>query len=203
MAKAKISRKSTFIDMAPMVDLAFLLITFFMLTIKFKPPSNLEIATPGSISEVPVKDKDVLKIEIDKKGRIFVGTNSINDRIATIGVINDNKKLNLSDDEIRKLALLETFGMPYAKLKSFANLDPSKRDEYLKNSDEATIPSDSTDNQLQAWLLNYRLQNNKLMPTIRADKDVPYPVVRNVIETLKKQKANRFKIITDRKAPPA
>ena len=46
MAKAKIKRHSTAIDMTAMCDVAFLLLTFFMLTAKAKPQETVIVDTP-------------------------------------------------------------------------------------------------------------------------------------------------------------
>ena len=59
MPKVKIPRKSTFIDMTPMVDMAFLLVTFFMLTTQFKPDEPVKVSQPSSISTFKVRDKEI------------------------------------------------------------------------------------------------------------------------------------------------
>jgi biopolymer transport protein ExbD len=50
MPRAKIPRKSTNIDMTAMCDVAFLLLSFFILATKFKPPEALTVVTPSSVS---------------------------------------------------------------------------------------------------------------------------------------------------------
>ena len=68
----KISRKSTWVDMTAFVDVAFLILSFFMLATKFKPPEVVKIENPKSVSSENVKDKDVLKVSFDKDGRVFI-----------------------------------------------------------------------------------------------------------------------------------
>ncbi len=46
MPKVKMPRKSTLIDMTAMCDVAFLLLTFFMLATKFKPDEPVAVVTP-------------------------------------------------------------------------------------------------------------------------------------------------------------
>ena len=45
-------RVSIRIDMTPLVDVAFLLLTFFMLTTQFKSDASVIVDTPSSISEI-------------------------------------------------------------------------------------------------------------------------------------------------------
>ncbi|MFM7079991.1 MAG: ExbD/TolR family protein, partial [Bacteroidota bacterium] len=44
--KVKQKKSTTHIDMTPMVDLAFLLLTFFMLTTTFSKPKTMEVNMP-------------------------------------------------------------------------------------------------------------------------------------------------------------
>ena len=60
MPKVKLPRKSTNIDMTAMCDVAFLLLTFFMLATKFKPDEPVVVKTPSSISEIPLPDADII-----------------------------------------------------------------------------------------------------------------------------------------------
>ncbi len=58
--KKRAKKSSTKVDMTPMVDLAFLLLTFFMLTATFNKPKTLEITFPKESTEVPTKIPDEL-----------------------------------------------------------------------------------------------------------------------------------------------
>jgi len=73
MAHIKKPRIPIRIDMTPMVDVAFLLLTFFMLTTQFKPPEELDIILPLSHSEIKLPELNVMTLLIDKSGRIFLG----------------------------------------------------------------------------------------------------------------------------------
>ncbi len=76
MPKFKPHRQGVRIDMTPLVDVAFLLLTFFMLTTKFKPAEEVTIVLPSSHSEFKLPESDVMTIEIAKDGRLFLGVDS-------------------------------------------------------------------------------------------------------------------------------
>ncbi|MBI3004601.1 MAG: biopolymer transporter ExbD, partial [Ignavibacteriales bacterium] len=76
MAKHKKGRVGIKMDMTPMVDVAFLLLTFFMLTTTFKPAEEVQIDLPSSHSEFKLPESDILMITVAKDGRIFMGVDS-------------------------------------------------------------------------------------------------------------------------------
>jgi biopolymer transport protein ExbD len=64
------------------------------------------------------------------------------------------------------------------------------------------IPYDSTDNQFDVWLYEARKTNPNMRIAIKADQETPYPVIAEVIKTLKKRKAHKFNLITSQEADP-
>lgn len=62
--------------MTPMVDVAFLLLTFFMLTTQFRPPEEVTVILPESNSNLKLPESNVMTITIEQKGRIFLGFDS-------------------------------------------------------------------------------------------------------------------------------
>ncbi|MDZ4838991.1 MAG: biopolymer transporter ExbD [Bacteroidota bacterium] len=97
--KPKAKKMSTHIDMTPMVDLAFLLLTFFMLTTTFSKPKTMEIAMPEKPkdnTDVPqVNEKKVLNLVLAENNRIFayVGLKPTEDVV---------EELNYSENSLRK-----------------------------------------------------------------------------------------------------
>ena len=73
MPKVKLKRKSTAIDMTAMCDVAFLLLTFFMLTSNFTQKEPVTVNTPSSISEIKIPDTNIMLILVDSKGKVFMG----------------------------------------------------------------------------------------------------------------------------------
>jgi biopolymer transport protein ExbD len=76
MPKVKRKRYGVLIDMTPLVDVAFLLLTFFMLTTQFKPPEEVTIELPASHSQYKLPETDVMTLSLSKDGRIFLGLDS-------------------------------------------------------------------------------------------------------------------------------
>jgi len=76
MPKIKVRRVGIRIDMTPLVDIAFLLLTFFMMTTQFKPMEEVEIVLPSSHSEFKLPESNVMTVNLSKDGRIFLGVDS-------------------------------------------------------------------------------------------------------------------------------
>ena len=76
MPKIKKKRINVAIDNTPLVDVGFLLLTFFMLTTSFRPPEEVQIILPSSHSAFKLPDSDVMTITISEDNRIFLGFDS-------------------------------------------------------------------------------------------------------------------------------
>ena len=71
MSAKKMKRIGVKIDMTPMVDVAFLLLIFFMSTSQFDPPQKAPITLPDSHSNLKVPDSDVMVLAIDKESNLY------------------------------------------------------------------------------------------------------------------------------------
>lgn len=72
MAKIKKHRVGVKLDMTPMVDVAFLLLTFFMLTTTFRPPEEVSVTVPDSHSQLKLPTASVITITVSKDKRIWM-----------------------------------------------------------------------------------------------------------------------------------
>ncbi len=204
MPKLKMPRKSTHVDMTAMCDVAFLLLTFFMLATKFKPDEPVTVTTPNSISEIPLPDADIMMITVDPKGRIFFSVDNPKVREDLINDMDEYKKLGLTDAEKRAFAVGASVGVPFSQLKSYLAADPNQQKEFDKTA--TGIPTDTTveseKNELAAWIRTARNANPKLRITIKADADAGYPDIKKIISTLEGWKIFKFNLITGLKAVP-
>lgn len=197
MPKVKVPRKNISMDMTAMCDMAFLLLTFFMLTTKFKPQEAVAVDIPASISEIKLPDTDVMIISVDKNGGVYFGIDGKNTRISMLEKIGTKYGVAFTDEEKAEFSLMPSFGAPISSLKMVLQTKHDQRGS-LQNG----IPSDSTANELKDWINHARLSNPKLRIAIKGDKDVDYNVVSNVIATLQAQKINKFNLITTMEGRP-
>jgi biopolymer transport protein ExbD len=203
MPKLTMPKKSTSIDMTALCDFTLLLLTFFIMSSKFKPQEPVEVRTPASTStkEIPM---GFLQITLDKDGRVFFAVDNINVKRSVITDINTNKGLGLSENEINNYINGPSVGVPFTRLKSYLALTPSQQSDYDKQA--PGIPTDTTGNfttnELAYWIQTTRLQLPQARIVIKADGDAPYPEINKIISTLGKMKIFRFSFITNAKAIP-
>ena len=193
MGKVKVHRSSTSIDMTPMVDLAFLLVTFFMLTTKFAPEEPMAVDMPTSVSEIKLPDTDILTISISKEGIVFFNMDGKYNRQELLSKMGEKYGIQFTPQETNSFAVLSSLGVPIGSLKQFLSMAAEER----KLVRQPGIPSDSLNNELADWIMLSRTTNPKLRIAIKGDRDADYPVVKNVITTLIDRKVNRFNLITN------
>lgn len=75
--KKRAKKQSTRVDMTPMVDLAFLLLTFFVLTSTFSKPKSMELSMPappeGDVKQTEVKNGVTFLLTKDDRIFYYVG----------------------------------------------------------------------------------------------------------------------------------
>ena len=76
MPKHKKKRLGTRIDMTPMVDVALLLLTFFMMTTQFKPPEDVEVIIPASHSQIKLPESHIMMVYVNREGKIYLGVDA-------------------------------------------------------------------------------------------------------------------------------
>ncbi|MBL7996463.1 biopolymer transporter ExbD [bacterium] len=86
MAKIKKHRVGVNLDMTPMVDVAFLLLTFFMLATTFRPPEEVSVTVPDSHSQLKLPVANVITLSITKEKRIWMDVDAQVVRAKIFGV---------------------------------------------------------------------------------------------------------------------
>ena len=203
MPRVKIPRKSTAIDMTAMCDVAFLLLTFFILTAKPRTDDPVPVDIPSSTKDLQLPESNIAILTIGQK-KIFMGIEGAETRKQTLQQMGEKYKISFTQDETNVFSALPNFGVPIGSLKQF--LDMSGEDR--KKISQPGIPIDTTDtNELFDWVKEARkvtasLNNVDMRVAIKGDSKEEYPTIGMLIKVLQKQKVNKFDLITNIKAIP-
>jgi biopolymer transport protein ExbD len=192
----KTSKKAASIDMTAMCDVAFLLLTFFILTATAKIPEALPVDTPASTVQTKLPESDLATLTIGK-GKVFFDLKGREVRKRTLELMGQKYGLEFSDDEKEKFALMEGFGVPIQNLKQIIGMKASDRSK----AGQPGVPKDSLDNQLKEWVYNARIANietndKELQIAIKGDAKEEYPAIKKVMDILQDQKINSFSLVT-------
>ena len=196
MAKVKMTKKMTAIDMTAMCDVAFLLLTFFILTATAKQPEPLPVDTPSSTVQTKLPETDLAMITVGK-GKVFYDLKGRDVRKRTLELMAEKYSLTFTDDEAEKFALMEGFGVPIGNLKQIIAMKSADR---IK-ANQPGVPKDSLDNQLKDWIYNSRIANieindKELQIAIKGDAKEEYPQIKKIMDILQDQKINSFNLVT-------
>ncbi|MES2429580.1 MAG: biopolymer transporter ExbD [Bacteroidota bacterium] len=204
MGRAKLPRKSTIIDMTAMCDVAFLLLSFFILATKQKPPEAVAVAAPNSVSSKAAPEKSFL-ITLTKEGKCFLMLGDDTKKVDILNDINATRGLNLTGGEIAKLSKMPYIGMPLGQIKGLLGIDQA-----IPASRLPGIPvGDSTNNELTYWIKSitnvYAGTDQKELEEkilIKGDQEALYPVFKNIKQALKRNSLYKFRIVTNGEAAP-
>ncbi|NTW68976.1 MAG: biopolymer transporter ExbD [Chlorobiaceae bacterium] len=170
MSRIKAKRVGFRLDMTPMVDVAFLLLTFFMLTTKFRPPEVVRIDLPSSHSDLKLPESDVLTVTVSGDNTFFMGVSSQQSREKIFHSVVKQKLIAAKfspaavQDSLKQFKLADSF--------------PVQRDE------------------LDRFVVMARFADQKLRPVVRADSDASFDAVNHVIKVYKKANLLTFNLVT-------
>nr|WP_294785440.1 biopolymer transporter ExbD [uncultured Flavobacterium sp.] len=199
MAKIKMKKKSTSTDMTAMCDVAFLLLTFFILTATAKVPEALPVDMPSSVAQTKLPDSDLAIITIGK-GKVFFDIKGREVRKRTLEGMGAKYGIEFSEEDKTKFALMDDFGVPITGLKQIIDMKAADRTK----AEQPGIPLDSLDNQLKEWLLISRratidLDDKELQIAIKGDAKEEYPKIKKIMDILQDQKINSFNLVTGKR----
>lgn len=176
-----------------MVDLAFLLVTFFMLTTTFAPDEPVIVDTPKSESEIILPDKDRMIITVADDGRVFFDMDNQHNRQRMLQDMGAKYGVGFTAEQLRAFSIMQGFGLPIRALPQFLDMSPEDRNRVVQPG----IPVDSLNNELADWVVYARMTNpSKLRIAIKGDRDANYKIMKRVIDTLIDRKILRFNLIT-------
>jgi biopolymer transport protein ExbD len=199
MARAKIKRGSTSVDMTPMCDVAFLLLTFFILAAKFKPPDVIEVVTPASVSTKVSPQKDYLTVTISKDNKVFLSMDP-NIKGDVLDELGKERNMSFSAQDKQNFIDAQFIATPISQLTQFDQLKP----EQINATNLPGIPVDSTNNELASWIsaaVNVRM-GQTLNYLIKGDAEAKYETFEKVIDGFKKNDIYKYNLVTSAESIP-
>ena len=204
MPKVKIPRKSTIVDMTAMCDVAFLLLSFFILATKQKPPEVLTVQTPNSISSKAAPDKSII-ITLTADGRSFLTIGDDTKKMAILENINQTRSLGLNGAELDKWKKQEFIGLPLNQIKSYLDMN-----SVIPADKMGGIPiKDTINNEMVDWIRSitnvYKGEDQKKleqMILVKGDNEASYPLFKNIKYAFKKNDIFKFRIVTNGEPVP-
>jgi len=200
MPKVKVPRKSTIVDMTAMCDVSFLLLTFFILTAKFKPQSIVAVDVPTARTTKPVDN--AITITVNTEGKAFI---SVKEKSTRYSMLEKLIEFNgdhypgikdLTEKQKEFFSLSDTWGSDINLTKQVTAMDGMQFKKYQEEQ-MAGIPYDSTDNQLGDWVMAARYATGgDIKIAIKGDKNSNVEYVKEVIKRLTEKDIHRFVLIT-------
>ena len=183
--------------MNPMVDMAFLLVSFFMMTTTFKADLPEEVIIPPSTSELKLPENELCTVTLGESGSVYFAIDNKFQRRRMLQAMGERHGVTFTEAQKDAFSLTPAFGVPIVDMPAFL-------DARLSHTpfDQPGIPL-GDQGELRDWLLTARMVNPKLRFAINADGRVKYPVVHEVFEILRDLNITRFNLVTDTKLSDA
>jgi biopolymer transport protein ExbD len=201
MPKVKIPRKSTAVDMTAMCDVAFLLLSFFILATKQKPPEVLSVNPPSSVSTKVASDKAIL-ITLTKDGRTFLMLGEDAKKKEVLENINLTQQLGLTPQELANWGKQEFIGLPLNQIKSALSSNVAL--------DPGTLPGipmkDTANNEMVDWMRSItnvfaaaKVDQKELekILLVKGDNEALYPKFKAIKHAFKKNEIFKFQVVTN------
>ena len=202
MAKIKMTKKATSIDMTAMCDVAFLLLTFFILTATAKVPEPITVDTPSSTNQHKLPTDSLVLVTVGSgKENVFFDIKGRDIRVKALELMAAKYQLSFTDKQIEQFRLMEGFGVPIQKLAAIIDM---KSDQRNKEGQQEGIPFDSINNQLKDWIYTARQANIEINGSsavelhfaIKGDAKLEYPKIQKIMDIYQDQKINSFDLVT-------
>ncbi|PZR27539.1 MAG: biopolymer transporter ExbD [Citrobacter freundii] len=206
MPSIKIPKKSTDTDMTPFVDIAFLILSFFIMATKFKPEEPVKVETPNSVSSDILKENNALLITIDEDSKVYINISAVKEPDEKLGaVINGiaaSRGLALTDAEKANFKRAPIIGVPFASLKGYLDV-PNADQGKMKQPGIPVL--DSLNNELVWWIAETKkvFAGDKLLYLIKGDNKSKYPTFEAVINALRRNEEFKYNLITSQEGAPA
>lgn len=202
MPRVKLVKKRQIIDMTAMVDVAFLLLTFLILTAQPKEAELLPVDVPSSIVSTGMPD-NALVITIGDNGKATLRIKDKSIRKKTLEKMASKYGILFKEKEKVAFEGIDVLGSPLNQINYLLSLSPAQ----MEKVKHAGIPTDSIGkmpSELFNWIIEARhtakeIHFKELPVAIKADGKENYTHVKKIIDILQSQKINRFSLVTNLK----
>jgi biopolymer transport protein ExbD len=204
-----------------MVDLAFLLVTFFMLTSSFRSPEPVVVDTPTSTTKIEIP-KQVFLITVTKNGETYIDLTNPNVKSKVFQKVCKQMSVKVSAEEVKKFAGIGSIGLKAAQIPSYLEMEANERTKVTQTG----VPYDTSGkkSELYWWAYYTRLEAhqdfkereeeakkrkipfdkaNYIQFAVKADGDARYDVVKHVVQVFRDAKVKQFQMITGLESEPA
>lgn len=200
MARVKPKRHGIITDMTAMCDVAFLLLTFFILTTQFKKPDVEQIKPPSSISEKLLPDASLMTVNMTPQGKFyFQPVENGTERMQLLDKMGQKYGMTFNNNEKVAFTKVQAIGVPMSQLKSYLNLP---EDEQKSFKSPTGIPMDSTKKELIDWVEQSLAVNPGYKMAIKGDVTTEYSKVKSLFEGLRDIDFLKFWLITSQEGKP-
>lgn len=200
MARVKPKRHGVVTDMTAMCDVAFLLLTFFILTTQFKKPDVEQIKPPSSISEKLLPDGSLMTVNVTPQGKFyFQPVENGTERMQLLDNMGKKYGMTFNNNEKVVFTKVQAIGVPMSQLKSYLNMSEDEQKAYKSPTG---IPMDSTKKELIDWVQQSLAVNPDYKMAIKGDVSTEYPKVKSLFEGLRDIDFLKFWLITSQEGKP-
>lgn len=188
--------------MTAMVDVAFLLLTFFILTTtRFREEQKVEVDMASSVSSLEVPETGLCVISMDEEGDIFVGYTDIKTREEVLKRYMQDQETQISEEGVKYFATLQEFGVPLDSIGTWLNMETGATLEEFPHNGIPTPTEEVADStgkpvELRDWIRWGRMADQKMRFAIKGDVDAQYTSTQAVMDALQFWKVNQFSLIT-------
>ena len=193
MARVKPKRRGPSMDLTAMSDMAWLLLSFFILTSNFRDPETVAVVTPTSVSNEKMAEENMMIAKIDGKGNFLMSFEE-DDRIPALERMGEKYGVKFTDAEKKAFKSLPEFGVPMAEMRQFLNLPADKQATYNPGVPLDTIGGAKV--ELVDWIFEAKETNPDLFLAIKGDEASEYKQFKTLIKQLQEKNMNKFQLIT-------